>query len=200
MPITVAEPEIATPFRALSEWSERPETRVALANWLSEATAQVEQAIAEDNLICVPRKPEERAEKFATWREMILARTITPLLRRLRMAFGRTIEAELPKDLQRFGPARVAALLWTETESHLRHVATEYLLRYALSGIVLNFSSRRLGDNWLVGIPERRAEGWLVPLYASTTPSEPVAFIETDGDGNILSDDVELRRILKVEW
>jgi hypothetical protein len=155
-----------------------------------------------DRVLRIPRKPEERANGFAAWLEATTARLVAPALRSLQTDFTRKVEAELRDGpaLDRFGPRRVAGLLWTEMESRLRQTANDYLLRRALSGIVLDFTARRLGDNWLVGIPERRGDGWAVPLYDRANLLQPVAEVETDADGNILSDDATLRTRLKVEW
>ena len=86
----------------------------------------------------------------------------------------------------------VETLIWPELEPLLRDRAEELLLIYAVRGLTLAWVSRTLGDNLLVGVPERRSAGWSVPLHLRSTKAY-VASVELNPDGEVLSNAEELR-------
>ena len=204
MPTPLALPDVTAPLQALTDWLALPATKNRMQAAVSDAVAEVEQYVLSSTSLRVPRQRAERQDGFRAWLDAFAAHGFEHWLnsykRRIAQDIQREVLAAFPEV---FGGLRnrelvretVETLIWPEIEPLLRSRAEELLLAYAVRGIVLTWASRRLGDNLLVGLPERRGTGWQVPLHWHATKAY-VASVELDAEGEILSNAEALRAVL----
>ena len=204
MSATLTLPDVTAPIEALTAWLAQPTTKQQMQAAVADAVADAEQYVLNNTSLRVPRQPAERQDGFRAWLDVFAAQGFEHWLNSYKRTLAQDIQREvLAAFPEVFGGLRnrelvretVETLIWPEIEPLLRGRAEELLLAYAVRGIVLAWASRRLGDNLLVGLPERRGTGWQVPLHWHATKAY-VASVELDADGEVLSDAEALRAVL----
>lgn len=204
MPAILALPDVTAPIEALTNWLAQPATKQRMQSAVSDAVAEAEQYVLNNTSLRVPRQRAERQDGFRPWLDAFSAQGFEHWLNSYKRRIAQDIQSEVLSAFPEvFGGLRnrelvretVETLIWPEMEPLLRSRAEELLLAYAVRGIALAWASRKLGDNLLVGLPERRGTGWQVPLYLHATKAY-VASVELDADGEILSDAEALRTVL----
>ena len=201
MSATLTLPDVTAPIEALTAWLAQPTTKQQMQAAVADAVADAEQYVLNNTSLRVPRQPAERQDGFRAWLDVFAAQGFEHWLK----SYKRTLALDIQREVlaafpEVFGGLRnreivretVETLIWPEMEPLLRNRAEELLLAYAVRGIALAWTSRKLGDNLLIGLPERRGAGWQVPLHLNTTKAY-VASVELDADGEILSDAEALR-------
>ena len=204
MPATLTLPDVTAPIEALTAWLAQPATKQQMQAAVADAVADAEQYVLNNTSLRVPRQPAERQDGFRAWLDVFAAQGFEHWLNSYKRTLAQDIQREvLAAFPEVFGGLRnrelvretVETLIWPEIEPLLRSRAEELLLAYAVRGIALAWASRRLGDNLLVGLPERRGTGWQVPLHWQATKAYAVS-VELDADGEVLSDAEALRAVL----
>jgi hypothetical protein len=204
MPTTLALPDVTGPLQALTNWLALPATEQRMQSVVSEAIAEAEQYVLNNTSLRVPRQRTERQDGFRPWLDAFSAHGFEHWLNSYKRQIAQDMQREVLSAFPEvFGGLRnrelvretVETLIWPEIEPLLRDRAEELLLAYAVRGIALAWASRKLGDNLLVGLPERHGTGWQVPLHLHATKAY-VASVELDADGEILSDAGALRAVL----
>lgn len=195
MSTTLDLPDVTAPIQALTAWLAQPTTKKRMQAAVSEAVAEVERYVLSNTSLRVPRQRAERRDGFRPWLDAFAARGFEHWLNSYKHQLAQEIQAEVLLAFpEAFAGLRnrelvretVQTLLWPELEPLLRKRGEELLLTYAVRGIALTWVSRNLGDTLLVGLPERRNIGWLVPLHLRSTQAL-VAHVELDSDGEVLS-------------
>lgn len=202
--MTLNLPNVTAPFQALTNWLALPATQQRMQDAVSEAIAGAEQYVLNNTSLRVPRQPAERQDGFRAWLDRFAAQGFEHWLN----SYKRTLALDIQREVlaafpEVFGGLRnrelvretVETLIWPEMEPLLRSRAEELLLTYAVRGLTLAWASRKLGDNLLVGLPERHSTGWQVPLHWQTTKAY-VASVELDANGDVLSNAEALRAVL----
>lgn len=194
MPTTLDIPDVTAPLQALEVWLAKPATKERLQNAVIEAVAEVEAYILDSTSRRVPRQPEERRDGFRLWLDAFAAHGFEHWLNSYKRQLARKIQTETLSAFPEFSGLRnreiiretVETLVWPEIEPLLRSRAEELLLTYAVRGLALTWTSRNLGDNLLVGVPERRRTGWQVPLHLRGNQTY-AASLKMNQDGEVLS-------------
>lgn len=203
MPMTLDIPDVTAPLQALKTWFAEPATKERLQVAVTVAIADVEAYIVGNTSRRVPRQPEERRNGFRPWLDAFAAHGFEHWLNDYKRELARTIQKETLSAFPEFGDLRnretirqtVETLVWPELEPLLRNRAEELLLTYAVRGLALTWASRTLGDNLLVGVPERQKTGWRVPLHLRGNQTY-AASLELSQEGEVLSEaEVLLRDI-----
>ena len=205
MPTTLTLPDVTAPLQALTNWLAQPATKTRMQTAVSDAVAGAEQYVLNNTSLRVPRQRAERQDGFRPWLDAFAAHGFEHWLNAYKHKIAQDIQSEVllafpevfdglrNRELVR---ETVETLIWPEMEPLLRNRAEELLLTYAVRGIALAWASRNLGDNLLVGVPERRSTGWQVPLHLRSTKAH-VADIKLDADGEILSEVEALRAVIE---
>lgn len=195
MSTTLDLPDVTAPIQALTAWLAQPTTKKRMQAAVSEAVAEVERYILSNTSLRVPRQRAERRNGFRPWLDAFASHGFEHWLNSYKHQIAQEIQAEVllafPEVLaglrnRELIRETVQTLLWPELEPLLRKRAEELLLTQAIRGIALTWASQNLGDSLLVGLPERRDTGWLVPLHLRNTQAF-VAHVELDPDGEVLS-------------
>jgi len=196
MPTTLALPDVTAPIQALTAWLAQPTTKERIQTAVSEALAGAEQYVLSNTSLRVPRHSVERQNGFRPWLDAFAAHGFGHWLNSYKRQLAQDIQSEMllafPEDFaglrnRELIRETVETLLWPEIEPLLRNRAEELLLTYAVRGIALAWTSRNLGDNLLVGIPERHSMGWRVPLHLRSTEVR-VTSINMDANGEVLAE------------
>jgi hypothetical protein len=196
MSTTLTLPDVTAPIQALTAWLAQPTTKKRVQTAVSEAVAETEQYVLNSTSLRVPRQHAERQNGFRSWLDAFATHGFEHWLNSYRHRIAQDIQREMLLEFPEvFAGLRnreliretVETLLWPEIEPLLRNRAEELLLTYAVRGIALAWTSRNLGDNLLVGIPERNNMGWRVPLHFRGTEVR-VAQVDLDLNGEVLSE------------
>ena len=200
MSATLDIPDVTTPLQFLINWLARPETKKRMQTAVSEAVAAVDNYILSNTSRRVPRQPEERKDGFRVWLDAFASHGFEHWLNDYKHQLAGSIQQEVLLSFPEFKSLRnrdtiremVETTLWAEMEPLLRNRAEELLLTYALRGLALTWVGRNLGDNLLVGMPERQGSDWLVPLHARGT-EVLITSILLDKNGEVLSEAEKVR-------
>lgn len=195
MPMTLDIPDVTAPLQALETWLAEPATKERLQTAVAGAIADVEAYILSSTSRRVPRQPEERRDGFRPWLNTFAAHGFEHWLNSYKHQLARRIQTETLSAFPEFSGLRnremiretVETLVWPEIEPLLRDRAEELLLVYAVRGLALTWASRNLGDNLLIGVPERQETGWLVPLHLRGSQAY-AASLKLNRDGEVLSE------------
>lgn len=204
MPMTLDNPDVTAPLQALGAWLADSATKGRLQIALAEAVVEVEAYIVGSTSRRVPRQPEERRDGFRPWLDAFAAHGFEHWLNDYKRELARTIQKETLSAFPEFSGLRnreavrqtVETLLWPEIELLLRSRAEELLLVYAVRGLALTWASRNLGDNLLIGVPERQKTGWRVPLHLRGNQTY-AASLKLNKDGEVLSEAEKLLADIK---
>jgi hypothetical protein len=183
--VTVS-PEYAV--AVLEDWLSEPETQRRLRDAASRGIARAESAIFADPNFRIPRRPDLRAQRFAVW------------LNQYRTRIEETIAIEVNREFPFIRIERAWEAVRIATEQTIPELSERFqrvlsrLEEIAVRGNALPWVADNIGDRCRLGVGQYDpvARLWRVPLLLPEVPN-PLAFVEVNGDGEVVSDAATIR-------